>query len=73
MSIETETYAYVGGMKHFGETFESRIGRWVEQNRAGVAPEEIEGSGLEALKAQFVIEAAIESWQTGQIVSVERP
>ena len=73
MSIETETYAYVGGMKHFGETFESRIGRWVEQNNAGVAPEEIEGSGLEALKAQFVIEAAIESWQTGEVVSVERP
>ncbi len=73
MSIETETYAYVGGMKHFGETFESRIGRWVEQNRAGVAPEEIDGSGLEALKAQLVIEAAIESWQTGEVVSVERP
>ena len=28
---------------------------------------------MEALKAQFVIEAAIKSWQTGQVVSVERP
>ncbi len=73
LSIETETYACVGGMKHFGETFKSRIGRWVEQNAAGVAPEDIEGSGLEALKAQFVIEAAIKSWQTGEVVSVERP
>ncbi|MDD9956980.1 MAG: Gfo/Idh/MocA family oxidoreductase [Anaerolineaceae bacterium] len=72
MSIETEVYNYVGGMKHFGETFKSRIGRWVEQNIEGVAPEEIDGSGLEALKAQFVIEAAIESWQSGQVVSVER-
>jgi len=35
-----------------------------------VAPGEIEGSGEEALKAQMVIEAAIESWQTGQIVKL---
>jgi len=73
-SHEVETYACVGGMRHFGETFESRIGRWVEQNRAGVAPQDIEGSGEEALKAQLIIEAAIKSWQDGgQVVSVERP
>ena len=73
LSLEVESYAHVGGMKHFSETFESRIGRWVEQNAAGVAPEDIDGSGLEALKAQLVIEAAIKSWQTGQVVTVERP
>lgn len=69
-SRETVTYDYLGGMRSFGETFDSRIGRWVEQNLEGVAPEEIEGSGEEALKAQMVIEAAIESWQTGQIVKL---
>jgi predicted dehydrogenase len=57
-------------MRSFNETFDSRISRWVEQNLQGVAPGEIEGSGEEALKAQMVIEAAIESWQTGQIVKL---
>lgn len=70
-SQEVERYEYLGGMKHFGETFASRIGRWVEQNAAGVTPEEIEGSGEEALRAQLVIEAAIKSWDTGQVVDVE--
>ncbi|MBZ0294598.1 MAG: Gfo/Idh/MocA family oxidoreductase [Anaerolineae bacterium] len=69
-SHEVETYAYIGGMMSFGETFGSRIGRWVEQNMAGVKPEEIEGSGEEALQAQLVIEAAIESWETGTVVTL---
>lgn len=69
-SREVETYAYLGGMLGFGETFGSRIGRWVEQNLAGAGPEEIEGSGEEALKAQLVIEAAIESWETGKVVTL---
>jgi predicted dehydrogenase len=70
-STEIERHEYLGGMKHFGETFQSRITAWVEQNIAGVAPDEIIGSGEEALKAQLVIEAAIKSWDTGQIVDVE--
>jgi len=69
-SRETVTYDYVGGMRSFNETFDSRIGRWIEQNLAGVAPDEVEGSGEEALKAQMVIEAAIESWETGQVVTL---
>ena len=69
-SRETETYDYIGGMMGFPDTFGSRIGRWVEQNLAQVSPEEIEGSGEEALKAQLVIEAAIESWQTGKVISL---
>ena len=69
-SRETETYDYIDGMLAFGETFESRIGKWIEQNLADVKPDEIEGSGEEALKAQMVIEAAIESWKTGQVVDV---
>jgi hypothetical protein len=35
-----------------------------------VAPDGIEGSGEEALKAQMAIEAAIESWQTGQVIKL---
>jgi predicted dehydrogenase len=67
---EVETYDYVGGMKHFSETFGSRIGRWIEQNKAGVAPDEVDASGEDALKVQSVIEAAIESWDTGKVVEL---
>jgi predicted dehydrogenase len=68
---ESATYHYLGGMRGFDETFGSRIGRWVEQNLADAPPEEIEGSGEEALKAQLVIEAAVKSWETGTVVEVE--
>jgi predicted dehydrogenase len=69
-SRQTETYDYLGGMMGFGETFASRIGRWVEQNIEKVPPEEIDGSGEEALRAQLIIETAIESWETGKVVAV---
>ncbi len=69
-SRETETYDYLGGMMGFSETFASRIGRWVEQNIAGDAPEQIDASGAAALHVQEVIEAIIASWETGTIVDV---
>jgi predicted dehydrogenase len=69
-SRESVTYDYLGRMMNFSETFGSRIGRWVEQNIEGVEPVAIDGSGEDALKAQLVIEAAIESWETGQVVSL---
>ena len=31
-SKDIETYDYMGGMKSFPETFDSRIARWIEQN-----------------------------------------
>jgi predicted dehydrogenase len=65
-----ETYEYLGGMKHFSETFPSRIGKWIEQNLQQVAPDEIDASAEDALKVQTIIEACIESWDTGQIVSL---
>jgi predicted dehydrogenase len=69
-SRQVETYSYLGGMMGFSETFGSRIGRWVEQNLAQVEPDAIDGSGSEALKAQLVIEAAIESWEKGTEVTL---
>jgi predicted dehydrogenase len=69
-SIEVETYAHLGGMKQFGETFGSRINKWIEQNIQKVAPEEIDASGEDALKVQLIIEAAIESWETGQVITL---
>lgn len=59
-----------GGMMSFSETFGPRLGRWLEQLTAGAAPGEIEGSGEEGLKAHAVVEAAIRSHETGQVVDV---
>ncbi len=67
---DVETYEYVGGMKHFSETFDSRIARWIEQNKQDVAPDQIDASGEDALRVQMVIEAAIESWDTGKVVEL---
>ena len=55
----------------FGETFESRITRWIDQNIEGAGPADIDGSGEDALKSQLVIEAAIESWERGTVVDIE--
>jgi len=69
-SRQTETYDYIGAMMSFGETFGSRIGRWVEQNIAQVKPEEVDASGADGLGVQTVIEGIIESWQTGAVVTL---
>jgi predicted dehydrogenase len=69
-SKDVESYDYLGGMKSFGETFGSRIGAWVEQNLAGVSPDEIDASGADALHVQRIIEAIIESWETGSVVTL---
>jgi predicted dehydrogenase len=68
--ISTETYDYLGGMRSFSETFKSRIGDWIDQLAAGAKYNEINGSGKDALQAQYIIEAAIESFQTGKIVEL---
>jgi len=69
-SIESESLHFLGQMRSFGDTFASRIKRWVDQNIENAAPEQIDGSGREALAAQLVIEAAIESWETGRVVEL---
>lgn len=69
-SIEKETYYYLGGMRSFGETFASRIHRWLEQLTEGAKPEEIDGSGADALAAQEIIEAAIRSFKTHTVVDL---
>ena len=70
-SQQVERFSYLGGMMSFGETFESRITRWVDQNIEGAAPVDIDGSGEDALKSQLIIEAAIESWENGTVVDIE--
>ncbi len=60
----------MGGTASFQETFKNRIHRFLEQVEARVPPAEIDGSGREALAAQEVIEAAIRSFESGQVVEV---
>ncbi len=67
---ELERHENLGGMTHFSQTFKSRISRWIEQNVAQVAPDEIDASGADALKVQRTIEAAIESWDSGKVIEL---
>ena len=70
-SQEAETFQYLGGMLGFNETFDSRIGRWVDQLDQGAPPERIDASGVDALQAQLVIEACVRSFERGEVVEVE--
>ena len=60
----------MGGMTGFGDTFHTRIDRWIEQLSEGVAPDRIEASGDDGLAAQEIIEAAIRSWREGGVAEV---
>ena len=59
-----------GGMRDFTDTFINRIHKFLEQVTAGVAPDQIDGSGVDGLAAQKVLAAACESIETGQVVTV---
>ncbi len=69
-SNEVERYSHLGGMMAFPETFDSRINVWIQQNLDGVDPGDIDASGADALTVQRTIEAAIESWDSGKVVSL---
>jgi predicted dehydrogenase len=69
-SPQTETYVNLGGMTGFPETFKSRISRWIEQLAEGVPPSEIDAPGESALRAQEIIEAAIESFERHTVVDL---
>lgn len=60
----------MGGMKGFEQTFDRRIGRWIEQVSAEVEPGEIEASGDDGLAVQEIIEAARISWEENRVVDV---
>jgi predicted dehydrogenase len=57
-----------GGMGSFEDTFRNRINRFVEQVSAGAKPDEIDGTGADGLAVQKVLQAAIESLESGKIV-----
>lgn len=57
-----------GGMGSFEDTFRNRINRFVEQVIEGVKPEEIDGTGADGLAVQKVLQASIESLESGTII-----
>ncbi|MES2465050.1 MAG: Gfo/Idh/MocA family oxidoreductase, partial [Armatimonadota bacterium] len=59
-----------GGFRGFEDTFQDRIHCFLEQVTEGVAPDEIDGSGADGLAVQKVLQAAIDSLETGTIVKV---
>ncbi len=61
-----------GGYSGFDDTFRARLHRFVEQIDSGAAPEEIDGSGADALAGLKVIMAAIESLRSGEVVRIRR-
>jgi predicted dehydrogenase len=72
-SLEKTVYTdpVFGGFHSFENTFKSRIHHFLEQVSDGVAPANIDGSGAEALAAQKVLAAAIESLENDTVVYVK--
>lgn len=60
-----------GGMRDFEDTFRNRIESFLEQITAGATPDQIDGSGADGLAAQKVLDAAVRSVQTGQVVVID--
>ena len=59
-----------GGFHNFENTFRDRIHSFLQQITDGAAPDEISGSAAEALAAQRVLAAAIESLENETIVTL---
>lgn len=70
MELTVIRNSIMGGMTGFGQTFDKRIARWIEQVSAGVPREEIEASGEDGLAVQEIIEAAKTSWEENRVVDV---
>ena len=69
-SNQVERFEHLGGMVNFGYTFESRINKWIDDLRKKTSPSKVDGKAEDALKAQLIIEAAIESWDTGKVITL---
>jgi predicted dehydrogenase len=67
---EAESYVNLGGMRSFSETFQSRIDAWVDDLINKTAPDKVNAKGEDALKVQTIIEAAIESFEKGTVVTL---
>jgi predicted dehydrogenase len=59
-----------GGFESFTDTFKDRIHTFVREVDEGIAPENLDGSGADGLAAQRVLQAAIESLNTGTVITL---
>ena len=59
-----------GGYTGFVDTFKDRIHRFVKEVADGTKPEHIDGSGEQGLAAQKVIQAAIDSLDSGEVITL---
>ena len=69
-NIESESYKFLGNMRSFNDTFESRIRAWVDDISNKTPFDHVDAKAADALAAQRVIEAAIESWASGKVVEL---
>ncbi|MEK3890536.1 Gfo/Idh/MocA family protein [Bacillus sp. FSL K6-3431] len=61
----------LSGMNGFDETFKNRIQTFIAEIKSAIPPEQVTGSGAEALLAQQVIEAAIRSqMENGAVIEI---
>ena len=60
-----------GGMESFTDTFVNRINHLVDEIEHNVAPQDIDGSGLDGLKAQVALEAAVQSILQEKVVRTD--
>ena len=60
-----------GGMESFNDTFKNRIHHLIDEIKNNIQPAEIDGSGWDGLKAQIVLEAAVQSIKSGKVVNVQ--
>jgi len=70
LTKQVYTNPVFGGYRDFDDTFKERIHCFVKQVDDGIAPDQIDGSGADGLAAQKVIQAAIESLDTGRVVEL---
>jgi predicted dehydrogenase len=64
------TNSIFGGLGRYDDTYACRVRRLLEQLAAGVAPHAIEGSGEDALAAQALVDAAMESAKSNRVISL---
>jgi UDP-N-acetylglucosamine 3-dehydrogenase len=69
-SPEETIVRWPGGITDWEQSITIRIRKWLDQLEGGAAPDEIDASGEDALKAQRIIEAAIQSHETGAVVKL---
>ena len=60
-----------GGMQSFNDTFKNRIISLINEIKNNNSPDDIDGSGLDGLKAQIVLEAAVQSIKKEKVIKIK--